>query len=175
MAKKGRGSREETKAQTRGAEPRRAGDSWKGDHPKAGEGSIPVPGWLPAVLYGIVTVALFRKFIFTGEMLFSSDTLSLGYMARAFFADSLRKGVFPLWNPIILGGTPFLNSLAGGDSLYPTSVLLVLMAPFRALGWKLILHVFLSGLFTFGWIRSLGRSRPAALLAGLAYLLAPQQ
>jgi hypothetical protein len=47
------------------------------------------------------------------------------------------------------------------------------MAPFRALGWKLVIHVFLAGLFTYGWIRSLGRSQPAALLAGLAYLMAP--
>ncbi|MGW8266470.1 MAG: hypothetical protein ACWGSQ_08885 [Longimicrobiales bacterium] len=172
MAKKGRIAPKEAETQLQGGKPGGSDSEKRGD-PNAGEGPIHVPGWLPAVLYGIVTLALFRKFVFTGEMLFSSDTLSLGYMARAFFAESLREGVFPLWNPIILGGTPFLNSLAGGDSLYPTSVLLLLLAPFRALGWKLILHVFLSGLFTFGWVRSLGRSRPSALLAGLAYLLAP--
>jgi len=155
----------------------RAGKKPKGSpeasRPAEKSPSVPVPGWLPPTLYAVVTVFLFRRFVFTGEMLFSSDTLSLGYMARAFFAQALREGVFPFWNPIILGGTPFLNSLAGGDSLYPTSLLLLVMAPFRALGWKLILHVFLSGLFTFGWVRSLGRSRAAALLAGLAYLMAP--
>jgi len=134
---------------------------------------LSVPGWVPPVLYGVVTVFLFRKFIFSGDMLYGSDTISLGYMARAFFADALRSGVFPLWNPIILGGTPFLDSLAGGDSLYPTSLLLLVMEPFRALGWKLVIHVFLAGLFTYGWICSLGRSQVAALLAGLAYLMAP--
>lgn len=132
-----------------------------------------IPGWVPPVLYAVVTLFLFRKFVFSGDMLFGSDTLSLGYMARAFYAEALKGGTFPLWNPIILGGTPFLDSLAGGDSLYPTSLLLLLMAPFRALGWKLVIHVFLAGLFTYGWIRSLGRSRPAALLAGLAFLMAP--
>ncbi len=132
-----------------------------------------VPGWLPPVLYGVLTLFLFRRFVISGEMLFGMDTLSLGYMARAFYAEALRGGIFPLWNPILLGGTPFLDSLAGGDSLYPTALLLLIMEPFRALGWKLVLHVFLAGLFTFGWIRSLGCSRPAALLAGVAYLLAP--
>ncbi|MFC1661724.1 hypothetical protein ACFL3S_09785 [Gemmatimonadota bacterium] len=132
-----------------------------------------IPRWLPPVLYAAVTVLLFRKFVFTGEMLLGQDTLSLGFMARDFFAQALRGGVFPFWNPVILGGTPFLDSLAGGDSLYPTSLLLLVMEPYRALGWKLVLHVFLSGLFTFGWIRALGLSRSAALLAGLAYLLAP--
>jgi hypothetical protein len=133
----------------------------------------PIPPWLPPVVYGAVTLLLFRSFVFSGDMLLGQDTLSLGYMAREFFAQALRQGTFPLWNPVILGGTPFLDSLAGGDSLYPTSVLLLLMEPHRALGWKLVLHVFLAGLFTYGWIRALGRSQAAAFLCGLAYLLAP--
>ncbi len=138
-----------------------------------GRGDLTFPKWLPAVLYGAVTLLLFRKFVFSGQMLVGQDTLSLGYVARAFFAQALRQGTFPFWNPIILGGTPFIDSLAGGDSLYPTSLLLLVMEPFRALGWKLVLHVFAAGLFTYGWILSLGRSRAAALLCGLAYLLAP--
>jgi hypothetical protein len=137
------------------------------------EGDLSLPKWLPAVLYGAVTLLLFRKFVFSGEMLLGQDTLSLGYVARDFFAQALRQGIFPLWNPYILGGTPFLDSLAGGDSLYPTSLLLLVMEPFRALGWKLVLHVFAAGLFTYGWIRALGRSQAAALLCGLAFLLAP--
>ncbi|MEX0979698.1 MAG: hypothetical protein WDZ89_01315, partial [Gemmatimonadota bacterium] len=80
---------------------------------------------------------------------------------------------FPRWNPLLLGGTPFLESLAGGDSLYPTSLLLLFMDTHRALGWKLVLHVFLAGLFMFAWVRALGLSRVAALLAGLAFLMAP--
>jgi hypothetical protein len=140
---------------------------------QTGRRGLEFPIWFPAVLYGAVTLLLFRKFVFSGQMLLGQDTLALGFMARNFFAQALRAGVFPLWNPLILGGTPFLDSLAGGDSLYPTSILLVLMEPYRALGWKLILHVFAAGLFTFGWIRALGSSRTAALLCGLAYLLAP--
>jgi len=135
--------------------------------------SLPIPKWLPPVLYGLVVLWLFRDFVFSDHMLYGSDTLSLGYMARKFYADALRMGVFPLWNPLILGGTPFIESLAGGDSLYPTSLLLLFIEPYRALGWKLILHVFLAGLFMFGWVRTLGCSRAAALLGGLAYALAP--
>ncbi|MGD2123437.1 MAG: hypothetical protein PVJ76_16915, partial [Gemmatimonadota bacterium] len=155
-----------------GPEGRGAGSARGGGTSSQGrEGDFTVPRWLPAVLYGAVTILLFRKFVFSGEMLLGQDTLSLGFVARNFFAQALRQGTFPLWNPIILGGTPFLDSLAGGDSLYPTSILLLLMEPFRALGWKLVLHVFAAGLFTYGWIRALGRSQAAALLCGLAYLL----
>ena len=164
MAKKDKGPRQTSKDSPR------QGSSVPG---KGAGKDLTFPGWFPAVLYGAVTLLLFRKFVFTGQMLVGQDTLSLGFIARDFFAQALRQGSFPFWNPIILGGTPFLDSLAGGDSLYPTSILLVLMEPFRALGWKLVLHVFAAGLFTYGWIRALGRSRAAALLCGLAYLLAP--
>ena len=130
--------------------------------------------WVPPVLYGAVTLFLFREFVFSRDMLYGSDTLALGYMVREFYANAVSGGSFPLWNPIILGGTPFVESLAGGDSLYPPSALLLfLLDPFRALGWKLVLHVFLAGIFMYGWIRRLGLSKPSALLAGLAYGLAP--
>ena len=133
-----------------------------------------MPTWVPVVLYGVVTLILFRGFVFSRDMLFGSDTLALGYMAREFYVNAMSVEGFPLWNPIILGGTPFVESLAGGDSLYPPSALLLfLLDPYRALGWKLVLHVFFAGIFMYGWIRRLGLSKPSALLAGLAYGLAP--
>jgi hypothetical protein len=132
-----------------------------------------LPRWLAPALYGLLTLILFRKFVISGEMLFGSDTLGLGYVARAFYAEMLRSGTFPLWNPFILGGTPFLESLAGGDSLYPTSLLLLFLDTYRALGWKLVLHVFAGGLFMYGWVRRLGVTPLAASVAGIAYLSAP--
>lgn len=135
---------------------------------------LELPPWLPAVVYAVVTLVLFRGFVFSDQMLFGADTEGLGYMARAFYAEALKSGDFPLWNPIILGGTPFLESLAGGDSLYPPSVaLLLLLEPYRALGWKLVVHVWMAGIFMYGWTRVLGASRAAALIAGLGYLVAP--
>jgi len=133
-----------------------------------------LPPWLPPVVFALLTIFLFREFIFSDRMLYGEDTLTLGYMARAFFADALRTTGFPLWNPVILGGTPFLDSLAGGDSLYPPSLLLLMvMETYRALGWKLVLHVFLAGCFMYLWLRSLEVTRGGALIGGLAYLLAP--
>jgi len=149
------------------------------EHVEATSGSasaygIQMPTWVPVVLYGVVTLILFRGFVFSRDILFGSDSLALGYMAREFYANAMSGEGFPLWNPIILGGSPFVESLAGGDSLYPPSALLLfLLDPYRALGWKLVLHVFFAGIFMYGWIRRLGLSKPSALLAGLAYGLAP--
>ncbi len=133
-----------------------------------------LPLWVPPLVYLVLTVLLFREFVFSDLMLFGSDTLSLGYMARDFYAEALRTTGFPLWNPLILGGTPFLESLAGGDSLHPISVsLLLLLDTHRALGWKLVLHVFLAGVGMFAWLRVVGVSRGASLVGGTAFLLAP--
>ena len=135
---------------------------------------VALPKWLPAVVFAAVTVVLFRSFLFTDLLLYGSDTFAMGYMARIFFAQQLAEGVFPLWNPLLLGGTPFLDSLAGGDSLYPPSVLLLwLMDPARSLGWKLVLHVFIAGLAMYGWCRALGRSRMASMVAGIGFMAAP--
>ena len=138
-----------------------------------GKADKTLPAWLPWGLYGTLSLLLFGAFVFSSQMLFGSDTMGLGYMARQFYAGAVRSGDFPLWSPNLLGGVPFLEAISGGDSLYPTALLLFVMAPYRALGWKLVLHVFLAGVFMHGWTRSLGATRPAALVAGTGYLLAP--
>lgn len=139
-----------------------------------GEWTPRIPGWLPPTLFVLLTVVLFRDFIFSDRMLLGGDTLGLGYVARHFYAEALKSGIFPLWNPELLGGTPFLEALSGGDSLYPPSALLLLvLEPYRALGWKLVLHILAAGFFMFGWARALGASRPAALVSGVGYMLAP--
>ena len=95
-------------------------------------------------------------------------------MAREFYANLIQEGMFPLWNPFILGGTPFLESLAGGDSLYPPSLLLLMvLEPHRALGWKLIIHIVLAGYFMYKWIQSLELSDRSAFCAAVAYSLSP--
>ncbi|MDX1495184.1 MAG: hypothetical protein R3253_14040, partial [Longimicrobiales bacterium] len=134
-----------------------------------------IPRWLPPALYAVLAAFLFREFILTDRMLFGGDTLSMGYMVRELYAESMTAlGRIPEWAPHILGGTPFLEALSAGDSLYPPSLLLLLVTEtYRALGWKLVLHVFAAGLFFFGWVRAIGGSRAAALLGGTAYMLAP--
>ncbi len=134
---------------------------------------VAVPWWLTCALFAAVTVVLFAEFIFSDQMLYGEDSLSLGYMIRAYFAERLAAGDFPLWSPRLLGGFPFVEALAAGDSVYPTSLLYLFVEPYRVLGWKLVLHVLGGGFFMYGWSRSLGLGRAAATLGGLAWLMAP--
>ena len=132
-----------------------------------------MPKWLPAALYAVLALVLFRAFVASSDMLFGTDTFALGYVARKFYADFVTGAhAFPGWNPYLLGGLPFVDAMHG-DIFYPTTLLSFVMAVHRAIGWKLVIHVFLAGVFMFLWLRRLGVSREASLWGGTAYLLAP--
>jgi hypothetical protein len=132
-----------------------------------------LPGWAPYALFGLITVYLFREFIVSNGMLFGTDVMALGYFARYFYAEMVRTyHTFPLWNPYIFGGLPFVDAMHG-DIFYPTTVLKFVIAVHRAMGWKLVLHVFLAGTFTYGWLRHLKVSPGIATFGGVAYMLAP--
>lgn len=166
------------KSSAAGEKKEKSGSTSAGARPSGGfrPPSIPeIPVWLPPTLYAALAIFLFRDFVFSDQMLVGGDTLSLGYQVRELYAQALGDlGRVPGWAPHLLGGIPFLEALSAGDSLYPPSVLLLMLTEsYRALGWKLVLHVFLAGCFFYGWTRALGTSRAAALLAGTAYMLAP--
>ena len=129
--------------------------------------------WLPGCLFLAATLALFGEFVFSDRMLYGEDILVQGYMARAFFAERLVTGDFPLWAPRLLGGVPTVESISAADGIYPTSVLYFIMDTYRAVGWRIVLHVLAGGFFMYGWARSLGLGRSAATVGGLAWLMAP--
>jgi len=134
------------------------------------------PGWDRAapLLYAILTVLFFAGFLFTSKMLFGTDTLPMGYAARKVYADLLRStGSFPLWNPYIMGGIPMVDGLVGGEMFYPTTLLQFILPVHRALGLKLVIHIFLAGWFFYLFARGREASRAAALAGGASYMFAP--
>lgn len=88
---------------------------------------------------------------------------------KDFIVQSLRQGELPLWNPYILSGVPFLA--AGQHSaMYPLSILFYVLPLWAAYGWYAAVHLWLAGWFTYILGRALRLSRPAALLAGIAFM-----
>src|SRR4051794_26154211 len=120
-----------------------------------------------------LTLLAFRQYLLSGpgEMLLGQDTIAAGIMFRKFFVEHVRAlGRLPLWNPYLFGGVPTIEA-GSGDILYPASVLHLLLPMPSALAWKLILHVYLAGVFMYLAARAFGVSRLVALFAGSAYLL----
>jgi len=129
--------------------------------------------WIILAVLGIITVVIFAQFIFTDKMLFGSDMIPMGYMMRKAVADSWRAtGTLPLWDPYILCGLPVVDAMHG-DLFYPVSALYLLMPVHKAVGYKIVIHVWLAGVAMFLLIRTLGLSRKSAFLAGVGYMVAP--
>jgi hypothetical protein len=142
-------------------------------HPESPSALDQMPRWLPFVVMGALTLLLFRNYLVSGPgaMLLGQDTIAAGVMFRSFFVEHFKAlGRLPLWNPYLFGGVPTIEG-GSGDILYPAAVLHLLLPMPSALAWKLILHVYLAGVFMYLAARAFGVSRWVALFAGSAYLL----
>ncbi len=130
-----------------------------------------LPRWLPPAVYALMALLLFREFIFGGANLLGMDTLALAYFARDFYTGFVRHfHQFPLWDPYLYGGLPFVEA-THGDIFYPPSLALFFLSATAMWGWKIILHVFLAGIFGYMWLREIGARRTSAFLGGLVYMM----
>lgn len=97
-----------------------------------------------------------------------SDLVLQNYQWKLFARTQIAAGEVPLWNPHQFSGIPFLA--AGQHSmLYPLSVVYLILPLTAAYGWFTVLNLWLAGVFTFAFARSLGISRGGGLLAGVVY------
>lgn len=140
--------------------------------------ALPAPrfafGWA-SLVYGFCTLSLAYPAL-AGRFLVNShsDQYVAGYAFREFAASTLKAtGQFPLWNPYLFGGMPYIAAMHG-DIFYPTFLLRMVMPTDVAMTWGFIIHIFLSGLFTFGFLRAIGYSFYGSLIGGIAYMMSGQ-
>ncbi|GAB4327017.1 MAG: hypothetical protein Kow0074_22070 [Candidatus Zixiibacteriota bacterium] len=124
--------------------------------------------------YALLTVIVFSGALFSPDkMIFGTDSMSAGVFFRSFAADFwVSHGRVPLWNPYIHGGLPYVDAMHG-DMFYPAAILQLIFPVTYALGLKLIVHVFLAGVFMFLFLRRIGCSDLAAFVGGALYMFAP--
>jgi hypothetical protein len=132
------------------------------------------PAWAVPLAYALVCIIIFREFVLGPDNVLGSDTQALSYFARHFYTTFVSTfKTFPLWDPLVFGGLPFVDGMHG-DIFYPPSIAFFLMDTATFWGWKMVLHVFLAGIFTYLWLRELGLRRETAFFGGLVYLAGPQ-
>ncbi|HFC12088.1 MAG TPA: hypothetical protein ENJ56_04530, partial [Anaerolineae bacterium] len=98
-----------------------------------------------------------------------SDVVNYIYPVKAFAAESLRAGKFPLWNPYVAGGYPFTYNTQAG-LYYPLSLLMVLLPPAQGFDLIIIVQMLLGGWFMFAYLRQLKLDPLAALLGTFVFL-----
>jgi hypothetical protein len=130
-------------------------------------------GWGGAALaYAVATLSVAWPAL-GGAFLINprSDQYLAGYAFREFAASSLRAGNgFPQWNPFLQGALPYIAAMHG-DIFYPTFLLRMVMPTDAAMTWEFAIHLFLAGLFTFGFLRACNVGFFGALVGGLAYMM----
>ena len=95
--------------------------------------------------------------------------------AYAFYAWEAREwqgtGSLPLWNPMIMGGLPFIAVVTHGEVLYPTALLRAFVPVHVVMNLAFFIHYILAGYFTYLFLRRLAVSWTGAVTGGLAYQL----
>src|SRR6266480_6252640 len=100
------------------------------------------------------------------------DQYASAYAVHEWQAEQWRAtGSLPLWNPMIMGGLPYIAPVTHGDVLYPTSLLRWKLSADRVTNIGFAIHYILAGLFTFLFLRRLRVSWVGATTGGLAYQL----
>src|SRR5262245_13783051 len=136
----------------------------------------PVARWLKERQPDIFAVAFqclffllfFWKGIFGGHLLITSYPVLYSHPLRTAAWETIRSGQLPLWTPFIFSGYPML-SMAQLGLCYPiTWGYLFLPSPWAEEIY--VLAPFLLGsVFTFLYLRAIGRSRAASVLGGLSF------
>ncbi len=98
------------------------------------------------------------------------DGMAEFYPWRLFAAQTLHSGYLPLWNPHQFCGTPFVAN-SQSAVFYPLNLLFCIFPITRAFGISVLLHLFLTGSFLYGFLhsRALGLGRTAALFGAVAW------
>ncbi|MCO6452486.1 MAG: YfhO family protein [Caldilineales bacterium] len=133
-----------------------------------------LPDALVPGLLVLLTVAFYWRIV-SGDVFAPADGGDLGsflYPTYHFIQSSLREGVWPLWNPHLYSGTPFVGEVQSGI-LYPPHLLRFLVGPtlvYRDMQALAMLHVWWAGVGGYFLARGLRIGRAAAVFAAIAFM-----
>jgi hypothetical protein len=126
-------------------------------------------------VWPIVTLALLCVAFYWDALWLPSDRAIAGNDLTNMFlhwlrfaVSSIQRGQFPLWNSYLFSGIPFFANPQPA-LFYPPTWLALLMPVTRALGWIVVLHVWLAGVGMYAWLRSEGASAMGALVGGIVF------
>lgn len=127
------------------------------------------PGRFALVLAALLAVT-FWSVLFGGEAFFYRDYGFLGYPFAHFHRECFWSGdFFPLWNPYVNCGAPFLaqwNTLC----LYPGALIYLLLPLPWSLGFFCVAHLFLGGMGMRALAERWTGSRFGAAVTGVAFV-----
>ncbi|MFX0196489.1 MAG: YfhO family protein [Candidatus Hodarchaeota archaeon] len=131
--------------------------------------------WKSDLIY--VTILLLSACIFFWPVLLHPDQMfdffDMVYVNYpwGFFTESmLKKGQFPLWLPYCYSGEPFIANIQTAVFYPPHLILLMIFPTHLALGFSILLHIFLAGLFMYILMRYLNLDNASSFLSSIIFM-----
>jgi hypothetical protein len=132
------------------------------------------------IIFFIALTALLFRTVLSGATTFvlPLDASDLIYPDYFFIAQSLKDGIFPLWDPHIFSGMS-LAAYPQYGLFYPLNIIFWLFSygasvfPYQAYEYIVIFHIFLAGLFMYVLGRGLHFHRAISIFMGVIYMMSP--
>jgi len=118
-------------------------------------------------IYVALTAVMFHRPLLN-ETFYFRDLYRHFYPKKVFFADALRSGTFPLWDPLTNGGEPFLAS-PRNFAFHPSNVLYLFLRPIDAFNLILAAHVLFCAIAAYWLARTLRLQPVAAFVCGSVF------
>ena len=133
------------------------------------------PIWYYLGIYFIAVAAMFHSTLFdSSKLIFGTDLLHGNVFFRHFLIEYFRANfTWPVWDPYIHGGMPFVDGLHGDIFYIPSLICYFIFGLTYAWGFLLAAHAFLAGLFMYLFLRELKIRGMVAFIGGLMYLMSP--
>lgn len=132
----------------------------------------PKEGWTDiALLFVLAMVYFFPVLIQGNSQVLSSigtDTWSQYFYWRHFGYTAIADGEFPLWNPYVFSGAPYIAGLQSAI-FYPLNLLHLLVAAPLGINLNIAVHCLLASVFTYLFARYLDLGRMGSLLSALTF------
>ena len=126
--------------------------------------------WLAVIGIAVALTVLFWAPLWQGGTLIGGDTFSYYFPQKTFLSDSLKRGEFPLWNPLVGAGYPLVAESQTGVLYPPTLLFYRFLEVSVAYSANQLLHYVVAfvGMWAVG--RRYGLSWGSAVLASLIYV-----
>ncbi|MGQ9626845.1 MAG: YfhO family protein [Anaerolineae bacterium] len=125
--------------------------------------------WWPLAFIFSLPVILFWQLIFADRVLYWGTPILQFHPWRYLGLEMIRAGHLPLWNHCLGNGAPLAANLQSAF-FYPPHILYLFFPAERAMGYVVVLHVMMAGLFAYLYSRAIGLSRFGSLVAGTSYM-----
>ena len=122
----------------------------------------------PVAILLLLTAIFFSKEIFSGSVFYCCDNLLINIPSKLLLVKELRQGRFPLWNPYLFSGSPFLADI-NLALLYPLNILYFLLPAFVALTVGAVVNFMIALIGMYVFATSIKLSKFGALSAAVVF------